>query len=197
MKRSLGLLRSSSFALLSVACSGTVTLGNAADAAVGGTHNEGGFTASANGGYSVGLGGAVANGGSVAAGSSVGGAAGGTHSGTSSTGGAQTGGFGTGGSSSVMTNGGMVGSGGSATGLGGAGSTSMQCLTVNGVMGWGTPGQPLVCASECTGCTVSCILIGTKSEGWSVNCDNAGTRVANGCGTGTNGMPWYANCASL
>ncbi len=163
-----------------------------------------GCWASAAGGNS-GTGGAMTTGGH----SSVGGATltGGTTAtgGTKTTGGAPTGGSGTGGATLA---GGVPGTGGTSHGTGGnppatggitsvTSSTSVpQCITVNSTLGWGIPGQALLCASDCSGCTAVCSAIGTRSEGWYASC--AGTIAATGCPqfAGTPGLIQYANCGS-
>jgi hypothetical protein len=59
-----------------------------------------------------------------------------------------------------------------------------QCITVNGTLGWGIPGQPLICASNCTLCEAMCSYIGTKSEGWYSSCSGSAPQPA-GCTSGS------------
>ena len=104
-----------------------------------------------------------------------------------------TGGAGPGGGS--PSKGGSTAAGGT-TGTGGAtGSSSVpQCMTKNGVTGWGMPGQDLICESNCAGCTAVCIHVGTRSEGWGFTCGAADVQIAAGCNSTDEIM--FANCAS-
>ena len=85
---------------------------------------------------------------------------------------------------------------GGATGTGGATGLSSvpQCVTKNGVTGWGMPGQDLICESNCAGCTPVCVHVGTRSEGWGFTCGAADAQIAAGC-NGTDEI-MFANCAS-
>ncbi len=159
--------------------------------AAGGNSGTGGTMTT--GGHSS-VGGATLTGGTTAAGGtrSTGGAL--TAGGTNATGGAMaTGGtVATGGSTPA---GGSPGTGGTSYGTGGntstGGTNSMtsstlipQCITVNGTLGWGIPGQPLICASNCTLCEAMCSYIGTKSEGWYSSCSGSAPQPA-GCTSGS------------
>jgi hypothetical protein len=68
----------------------------------------------------------------------------------------------------------------------------VQCLTKNGVTGWGIPGQDLICQDNCTGCAAVCSAIDTRSEGWYLQCDATAAKVASGCSP--SGLIKFANC---
>jgi hypothetical protein len=72
-----------------------------------------------------------------------------------------------------------------------------QCLTKDGVTGWGLPGQDLICTASCTGCTAICSLIGTRSEGWYTKCGAVDALGSTGCGISANAtLITWASCAT-